>query len=260
VTGSMCTERYESTSGVRTKVRTGEGALNEKEPRGEGSKVSATATIATIAQAAAVVSTCCVIILGIGAWKREFLGKRQIELAEETLAKFFEVRDAISFIRNPFSSTDEGKSRRSSERESSEESELLDRGYIVVERYSKRESTFAEFGSLKYRFMASFGAHTESIFTDTFKTTNSIFSSARMLATYYWPLQKRPVRPMNADEVQKHRDGMWKQENIFCDYGDNDDNIRKELSSIQQKLEQATAPCFREPMSSLANLKKKWRG
>jgi hypothetical protein len=59
---------------------------------------------------------------------------------------------------------------------------LLDRGYVVVERYSKKEHIFAEFSALKYRFMASFGPDTEQIFAETFRTVNSIFSFARMLA------------------------------------------------------------------------------
>ena len=67
------------------------------------------AEISTIAQTVAIVSACWAIISGVGAWKREFIGKRKIELAEQVLAQFFEVRDAIACIRNPFSSSDEGK-------------------------------------------------------------------------------------------------------------------------------------------------------
>lgn len=85
------------------------------------------ATVAEIPQLIAVVSACWAIISGVGAWKREFIGRRKIELAEQTLAQFFEVRDAISFIRNPFSSSSEGRSRERSPRESKSESELLDR-------------------------------------------------------------------------------------------------------------------------------------
>ena len=40
---------------------------------------------------------------------------------------------------------------------------------MVVERYQKREAVFAEFNTLKYRFMASFGPETEPIFDDTFR-------------------------------------------------------------------------------------------
>lgn len=50
-------------------------------------------TLTNIAQAVAIISACWAIISGIGAWKREFLGKRRIELAEEVLATFFEIKD-----------------------------------------------------------------------------------------------------------------------------------------------------------------------
>jgi hypothetical protein len=101
--------------------------------------------ITTIAQAIAVISACWAIISGVGAWKREFIGKRQIELAEQLLAKFFEVKDAIAYIRNSWSNSEEGKSRRRSEGETPQESALLDSAYIVIERFEKRRNVFAEF-------------------------------------------------------------------------------------------------------------------
>jgi len=212
--------------------------------------------IITIAQAGAVISACWAIISGIGAWKREFIGKRQIELAEQVLAKFFEVKDAIAYIRNPFSSSNEGKTRQRSDNELTNESELLDRGYIVVERYSAKESVFAEFNTLKYKFMASFGVDTEQIFNDTNKALNSIFVSARMLATHYWKRQGRVS--MEGDEFQRHLDEMHRHEGVFWDIGNEEDEIRKKLNEIQEKLEKATAPCFQEPMTSFTLFTKKW--
>jgi hypothetical protein len=212
--------------------------------------------LATIAQAVAVFAACWAIISGIGAWKREFIGKRQIELAEQVLAKFFEVRDAIAFIRNPFSSLSEGSTRERGEAESKEQSELLDRGYIVVERYAKREATFAEFNTLKYRFMASFGASTEEIFLETNRLLNSIFSSARILATHYWPRQGRVQ--MDQAEFEKHLAGMHKHEGIFWDAGGEDDEVRKQLAAIQAKLEAAVKPCFQEPAQTYAFFTRRW--
>lgn len=83
--------------------------------------------LATIGEAVAIVAACWAIISGIGAWKREFIGKRKIELAEEMLARFLEMNDAVAFIRNPFSSSNEGRTRERSEHENPEHSELLDR-------------------------------------------------------------------------------------------------------------------------------------
>lgn len=211
--------------------------------------------VATIAQMVAVISTCWAIISGVGAWKREFIGKRQIELAEQVLAKFFEVKDAIAYIRNPFSSSDEGKTRQRRDGETTAESELLDRGFIVVERYSKKENIFADFNTLKYKFMASFGKETDQIFIDTNMALNSIFVSARMLATHYWQRQGRVE--MEHDEFQRHLDEMHRHEGIFWDIGSDTDEIRVQLKAIQDKLEKATASCFQEPMSTFKILTKK---
>ena len=197
--------------------------------------------------------TCLAIISSINAWKREFIGKRSIELAEQTLAKFFEVKDAIAFIRNPFSRVDEGKTRQRSPNESPNDSALLDRGYIVVERYSTKESIFSDFQTLKYKFMAAFGKDTEPIFTDTFKTVNSIFSSARILATHYWANQGT-TRP---EQFQKHLDEMFRHEGIFWDVNEDKDEIRSQLKAVEEKLENVTAPSFQEAMSSYKMLTKK---
>jgi hypothetical protein len=203
------------------------------------------AELATIAQAVAVFSACWAVISGIGAWKREFLGKRQIELAESVLAKFFEIKDAVVFMRNPFSHTGEGSTRQRGEHEGPEQAALLDRGYIVVERYSKKEAVFQEFATMKYRFMASFGKEHEAIFTDTYKLVNSIFVSARMLAHHHWQRQGRVE--MEPEEFKKHLAEMHRHEGIFWDIGSEDDEVRGQLAAIQSRLEAAVAPCFQDP-------------
>lgn len=212
--------------------------------------------ILTLAQAGAVISACWAIISGIGAWRREFIGKRQIELAEQVLAKFFEIKDAIAMIRSPFSRSDEGSSRKRSEHESRETSELLDRGYIVFERYSTKESAFADFNTLKYRFMASFGAESEQIFTDTTTILNSIFVSAQMLGTHYWQRQGRV--PMDPEEGKQHLDEMQRHQRIFWDHGTDDDEIRKKLALVQQRLDSIVKPCFQEPMRTYTWLTRPW--
>ncbi|MVE67982.1 hypothetical protein D6U67_18945, partial [Vibrio cholerae] len=123
--------------------------------------------ITLLGKTIAVISACWAIVSGVGAWKREFIGKRRIELAEETLATFFEIKDAIAFIRSPFASVGEGESRVVGEREKPEETELLNRGHIVFERYEKKREVFIKFETLKYKFMATYGEDSEAIFKDT---------------------------------------------------------------------------------------------
>lgn len=210
----------------------------------------------TLAQSGALIAASWAIISGIGAWKREFIGKRRIELAEQVLAKFFEVQDAIAYIRNPFSGNNEGQSRQKNSGETEAEEGLLNRGYIVVERYQHKEVIFSEFNTLKYKFMAAFGKNTEEIFTSTNKALNSIFVSARMLAHHYWPRQGRVQ--MNQDEFKRHLDEMYRHEGVFWDTYSDDDEIRKQLKAILDKLETVTAPCFQEPIKSYEWLTK-WR-
>lgn len=212
--------------------------------------------LATIAQAIAIIAACWAIFSGVGAWKREFIGKRKIELAEETLAVFFEIKDAIAFIRNPWSSGTEGSTRKRAPHESEAESQLLDRGYIVFERYESKKDIFVRLNTLKYKFMAVFGTETETIFKDTNKTLNSILSSANMLATHYWQRQGRVK--MEPDEFQKHLDEMHKHEGIFWDRYNENDEIRNQLTTTQQALEKVTKPCFEEPMKTYAILTKQW--
>lgn len=86
--------------------------------------------IAFIAQTVSIVSACWAIISGVGAWKREFIGKRKIEIAEQVYSEFLEAKDAIAYIRNPFSSSSEGKTRIRKEDEDPKDSIILDRAYI----------------------------------------------------------------------------------------------------------------------------------
>jgi hypothetical protein len=212
--------------------------------------------LATISQAVSVVAACWAIITGIGAWKREFIGKRKIELAEETLTSYFEIKDAIAFIRSPFSSNTEGSTRERSPHETDAERKLLDRGYIVFERYEKKKDVFVKFNTLKYKFMAVFGPKTESIFTETHQVVNSIFMSANMLSTHYWQRQGRTS--MEADEFQKHLEEMHRHEGIFWDHYKENDEIREKLSKIQDTLEFVTRPCFEEPMGMYTIFIKTW--
>ncbi|ACP07361.1 hypothetical protein [Vibrio cholerae] len=211
--------------------------------------------ITLLGKTIAVISACWAIVSGVGAWKREFIGKRRIELAEETLATFFEIKDAIAFIRSPFASVGEGESRVVGEREKPEETELLNRGHIVFERYEKKREVFIKFETLKYKFMATYGEDSEAIFKDTNKAVNSIFSSARLLATRYWQRQGRAQ--MSDDEFEKHLEGMQKHEDVFWDTWEDDDVIRKQLQSIQDRLDGVVASTFEEPMPTYKLLTKK---
>ena len=184
------------------------------------------------------------LILGIRAWKREYIGKRKIELAEDTLMLFYQARDAIREIRNPFGRMGEGSSRQKSENETESETELLNRAYVVFERYQKQEETFNKLQSTRYRFMARFGRENEAPFIELNKILNDIFLAAQMLGTHYWQRQGR-VR-MEGDEFKKHLEEMHKYEAIFWFQGEERDEIGPIVENVIKQIENITKATLTE--------------
>ena len=52
-----------------------------------------------------------VAMAGLNAWRRETTGKRDIELCESVIEKFYEAGYKVEVLRSPFSYAFEGKSR-----------------------------------------------------------------------------------------------------------------------------------------------------
>lgn len=195
-------------------------------------------TLIDLATALSAMVAALSFVYGVHAWKREFVGRRRIELAESTLAHFYEASAAIQAIRNPFSRSGEGKTRERSSGESPEESALLDQAFVVVERFDARKELFAELQSLKYRFMATFGKDAGQPFDDLHSAVNKIFISAQILGRHYWPRQGRV--PMADEQFRKHLDEMEKHEHVFWDHGGEDDEIRDQVDKAIKKVEMIT--------------------
>lgn len=174
-------------------------------------------------------------LVGVNAWRREFVGKRRIDLIENVLALFYEAQDAIREIRSPFGLSGEGATRKRSDYEREEESQVLDQAYVVFERYQKRKKLFAELRSIKYRVMATFGSDAGESFDELNAILTEIFSAAHILGTHYWKRQGRIC--LSDDEFQKHLDGMSKFEAIFWFQGEGNDEIAPRVQRAVEKIE-----------------------
>jgi len=89
-----------------------------------------------------------VVIYGIDSWRREHTGKRQIELAEDTLALFYEAVDVIKQIRHPASFSNETEDIAKAEHELDEEYHARKTASIVFSRYNKNQELFKIKGSV----------------------------------------------------------------------------------------------------------------
>ena len=173
-----------------------------------------------------------VAIYGIDSWRREHTGKRQIELAEETLALFYEARDAIANIRHPVSWGSEDNDIERGESESDKDYEARKRANIVFSRYKEHQELFNKIHSMRYRFMAQIGKDESVPFDELRGLVNKIFISARMLARLW---ARDHFRTDDAHE--KHWNDIEKHEAVFWDGMSEDDPINGKLDETIKKME-----------------------
>lgn len=188
---------------------------------------------ADLIQGLAIILASGVAVYGIDTWRREFRGKRQIELAEEVLALFYEARDLIAAIRNPLGFAREGKTREPGPNERPEDKASLDRAYVLIERYNEHRALFAQIQSLRYRFMAVFGRGAVKPFDDLNAVIFELLSSARQMAALF-TMSERKFRS-DAD-YQKYRDRMDKTERVFYG-GSAEDPIRPKVEQLVSDIE-----------------------
>lgn len=158
-----------------------------------------------------------VAIFGIDAWRREHVGKRRMELAEEVLALFYQVQDVIREIRSPFGYGGEGSSRKGNPSETPQEKATLDNAHVVIERYMKHSEFFSKIHAVRYRFQAQFGREKTKPFEDLNGVIKDIVMASRQLGRYW-----SDRSPRTDQQQEEHRKKVQKLEAIFWEGGGED--------------------------------------
>lgn len=175
-----------------------------------------------------------IVICGIGAWRREFIGKRKIELVEDVLALFYEAKDAIHAIRSPFGFEGEGSTRKPLESERPEDKKTLDNAYVVIERYKKYQEIFNKLYAMRYRFMTQIGKDKAKPFDDLRTIVNEIFGASFGLALL------RTHENLNAlpqNQLEKHQEKVVKSKAIFWEGFADPDPINPRLEKVITEME-----------------------
>jgi hypothetical protein len=173
-----------------------------------------------------------VAIYGIDSWRREHKGKRQMELAEETLALFYEARDVIAYIRNIVSYSSETESIKQGENESKERYEARKQASIVFKRYNEKQELFNKIHAMRYRFMAQIGKEKAEPFEELRKIVNEIFISARMLSQLWARHHFR-----TQEQEDKYYKSIEKYEAIFYEGIEEEDPIIPRLNKLVNEIE-----------------------
>ncbi len=187
-----------------------------------------------IVESLGIIIASFVAFWGISSWRRETKWKRRYELSEEVLSLFYQSAESIKKIRNPFSYNNEGSTRQKAPNERVEITELLNRAYIVYERYEKEKNVFIQISKIKHKFRAVFGQKSVTPFDDLDKVINDIFFAANKLGTFYWP---RQGTPMSDIEFDMHLKEMQENESIFWSLMVEPDPIEVRVNYILEKIE-----------------------
>lgn len=191
-------------------------------------------------------------VYGVNEWRRQLKGRREYELAEEVLTLVYDCRDRLRFIRSPFAHKGEGSTREADPAETPEQSELLNRAYIVFERYEKNSEVFSELFKLRYRFVAVFGRESAKPLEELKQSLNDVFVSANMLPAY-WLRQGRV--PMEKDEFEQHLKVMHKHESAFWGTFSAEDEFDQKIETIVSEIESVCSRIIR-PKS----FRQRWHG
>jgi len=215
---------------------------------------------ASIIESISIIIAAWAVILGITAWRREYIGKRNLELAEDVLAMFYEARYAINGIRSPFGFAGEGTTRKTSPNESPKDKDVFDRAFVTRERYNKRSDLFSKLYSMRYRYMARFGHYSIKPFDELQAILVEILSASDTI-TYYWRDQAYgafvddAAQKSNLENIRKYESIIWK---TIPEKDSITPRVDKMVSDIESQTRNILAPSVRGKFKLWFNNYFKW--
>ena len=174
-----------------------------------------------------------VAIYGIDSWRREHTVKRQIELAEESLALFYEAVDAVKYMRNPGSYSSETEDVLKDGSESDADYRARKQASIVFKRYRDNKELFSKLHAMRYRFMAQIGKDAAKPFDDLRAVVNEIQISASMLSRLWSRDYFR-----TPEQQESHRKQISENEAVFWEGLADRDPINPKLEELASRMEQ----------------------
>jgi hypothetical protein len=179
-------------------------------------------------------------IAGLDAWRRQMVGKRRMELAEQVLAAVYQYRDAMKWIRSPGSFGGEGESRKAGDNETEEERREKNMRFITIERAQANIELLNEMTRLSYLARVYFGPQVSGAFQDLHLVLVKVRSAATMLIM-------TSTRGEKMVDIQNWESEVW-------DHSDKDkpDEVTKEIddavaifeSVCRQHVQVSPSPWF----------------
>lgn len=150
--------------------------------------------LGTLTQTGGIVLACWKVVSELDSWRREYLGKRRTDLAEEVLVAFHKVHEALLRVRFPpyvAKTLEQAVGPIDAVRQFAE---------VTQEKLEESRDLFKQFEALKYRFLAHFPESKARPFQDVANLVSSIEVNCMLLLKTTIALQP--------DQVKTFRDSI----------------------------------------------------
>lgn len=187
--------------------------------------------IEVITQISAIVAL-WVAIYGIDSWRREHIGRKRADTAEEALSLMYEASDIIEQIRHPVSFVGEYGEIERGQSESEAQWQARRNANVAFVRYNKHQELFNKLHAMRYRFMTQFGKDSAKPLSEIRNVTNEVLSAANALSRL-WPRDH-----FRTDEQwQKHRALIEKYEDKFWSMMSEEDELNNRVKAAVAEME-----------------------
>jgi len=189
---------------------------------------------------ATVVGTSLAIV-GFITWRREHVAKRRAELAEETLARIYEAKEAIEYIRAYYCLPHELSARKAEGAETPEQKAARDEANVIAVRYSKIVDVFTRLRAARYSFQACFGSEA----AQPIEQLNLLVWKIRNAAGLWGKDRVMMLGTMTDSQRENCQRRIDKNEAIIFEGGGlGEDEVKKELGQIVSKIETICRPAI----------------
>lgn len=171
---------------------------------------------------------------GLNAWKRETTGKRDIELCQAVIEKFYEAEHRMRILRSPMSYAHEGDARKGEPNENDDERYRRNMLFVPLARFNEQYEFWTDLLSYKFRMKALFGEETVAAFDKVDQALRSFRAAAQ---TRYQALYSNQDG-LNSESRQMFEKTIW-------EFGSEEDAIAEQMKEAIREMEKVCIPIVR---------------
>jgi hypothetical protein len=188
---------------------------------------------------ATIAATCVgiyVAVSGLNAWKRETIGRRDLDLCQKVIELFYEAERRVRQLRSPFSQpASESKDRPRQSAEGQQETEFRDSAWVPIARLGSQGPFWDEFFSYKFRMRALFGNGS----TEAFEQVDEVLRHFRAAAITRYQCVRGSSYDVDRETLRGFDRTIWEVAR--------DDDLGSKMSDAVAKMEVICIPKVRAP-------------